>query len=100
MNSRIGKYSASMCFWFPCRCSYHHLELVPTSRLELLRRFRPSAPQAGVSTYFTTWAYVSCGLSLKKSLRDVLGLGRGRGLLGRFRRGLLRRRFFTRFFSL
>ena len=32
------------------------LLLVPTSRLELLRRFRPPAPQAGVSTNFTTWA--------------------------------------------
>src|SRR5688572_7683836 len=30
--------------------------LVPTSRLELLRLFRPLAPQASVSTNFTTWA--------------------------------------------
>src|SRR6185503_11362208 len=30
--------------------------LVPTSRLELLRLIRPLAPQASVSTNFTTWA--------------------------------------------
>ena len=29
---------------------------MPTSRLELLRLFRPLAPQASVSTNFTTWA--------------------------------------------
>src|SRR5213079_1948682 len=33
-----------------------HKVLVPTSRLELLRLFRPLAPQASVSTNFTTWA--------------------------------------------
>ena len=32
--------------------------LVPTSRLELLRLFRPLAPQASVSTNFTTWAEI------------------------------------------
>src|SRR4051812_12478511 len=57
MNSRIGKYSASMV-------------LVPTSRLELLRLFRPPAPQAGVSTNFTTWAFNS-ELSPKKLLRHL-----------------------------
>src|SRR5207302_2991513 len=34
-----------------------HKVLVPTSRLELLRLFRPLAPQASVSTNFTTWAH-------------------------------------------
>src|ERR1044071_1234694 len=67
MNSRIGKYSASMV-------------LVPTSRLELLRLFRPPAPQAGVSTNFTTWAITArCKLSPKKLLRHLsLVLRRGR----------------------
>src|SRR5256885_16298600 len=65
MNSRTGKYSAS-------------IDLVPTSRLELLRLFRPLAPQASVSTNFTTWA--NPRLSLKKSLRYRL-LGRCRRIL-------------------
>src|SRR5258706_13189901 len=60
MNSRIGKYSAS-------------IDLVPTSRLELLRLFRPPAPQAGVSTNFTTSANLQ--LSPKRLLRNVLVLG-------------------------
>src|SRR5260221_945322 len=73
MNSRIGKYSASMV-------------LVPTSRLELLRLFRPPAPQAGVSTNFTTWARIRNYLPKSNSgtlLRDVLVFRalRGRGFL-------------------
>src|SRR3954462_8867197 len=74
MNSRIGKYSAS-------------IDVVPTSRLELLRLFRPPAPQAGVSTNFTTWAKLR--LSPKKLLRNVLVLRafRRRGGLRRRRRG-------------
>src|SRR5690606_24527839 len=33
-----------------------HKSVVPTSRLELLRLFRPLAPQASASTNFATWA--------------------------------------------
>src|SRR6185312_10833926 len=70
MNSRIGKYSASIT-----SVPSSPLQLVPTSRLELLRLFRPLAPQASVSTNFTTWA--NSQLSPKKSLRYRL-LGRRR----------------------
>src|SRR6185295_13859892 len=93
MNSRIGKYSAS-------------IGLVPTSRLELLRLFRPLAPQASVSTNFTTWANFE--LSPKRSLRygavfPAFGGRRGVLFIGAFfvllvvffrcgRRGLLLRR--------
>src|SRR5579859_254084 len=66
MNSRIGKYSLNILLGN--RLPVTHLVarapdgsgfrvlLVPTSRLELLRLFRPLAPQASVSTNFTTWA--------------------------------------------
>src|ERR1043165_4073627 len=70
MNSRIGKYSAS-------------IDLVPTSRLELLRLFRPLAPQASVSTNFTTWANLQ--LSPKKSLRYRLFGRRRRALVDALR---------------
>src|ERR1700704_1893246 len=88
INSRTGKYSAS-------------IDLVPTSRLELLRLFRPPAPQAGVSTNFTTWAKLK--LSPKKLLRNVLVLralgGRGRGFLTpRVRRCGRARRYGRRIF--
>src|SRR3954466_6118872 len=77
MKSRIGKYSAS-------------IDLVPTSRLELLRLFRPLAPQASVSTNFTTWAR-NPKLSSKKSLRYLfVRRCRRRRRLRRRRRGRAR----------
>src|SRR5258708_34877013 len=72
MKSRSGKYSASID------------SVVPTSRLELLRLFRPPAPQAGASTNFATWAAVAANYPLKnpgKSLRYLLVRAFGRGLL-------------------
>src|SRR5262245_33231991 len=84
MNSRIGKYSASMV-------------LVPTSRLELLRLFRPPAPQAGVSTNFTTWAYQSPSYPpefyLQRLLRNRLVLACFLARLDRRGLGRFRRRF-------
>src|SRR6185295_15102588 len=71
--------------------------MVPTSRLELLRRFRPPAPQAGVSTNFTTWARCD-RIIAQKSLRYVFCLrtfGRRRGRLLGCLAGCFRRRFFA-----
>src|SRR3954471_24350552 len=86
--------------------------LVPTSRLELLRLFRPPAPQAGVSTNFTTWAVEQLSLKTRRPqnctgshcltvslVRDLFRLVAARVLGGLFRlfgrcgRGLLGCRF-------
>src|SRR4051812_48045518 len=88
MKRRIGKYSASM-----------EVVLVPTSRLELLRLFRPLAPQASVSTNFTTWAR-NAKLSSKKSLRHLFvrrcRRRRGRRLRRRWRGRSWNARLFRR----
>src|SRR5436190_14672494 len=90
-NSRIGKYSASIGVRsFPSVALANRL--VPTSRLELLRLIRPLAPQASVSTNFTTWAQSSARVSdaLTANYRSIRHVFRFRGLAGSRLRGLCR----------